>query len=84
MPRQQTTVRNLRLAALTVAVVGGIFSFVTGTWQDGVLGLSVSLAIAIFGVGERVRGEDRAVGLALVIVGVIGSTGYIAQILFLG
>lgn len=75
------TVRNLRLAALVVAVVGGVFAFVTGTWSDGVLGLAISLALAVFGVGERVRGEDRAVGLVL--VGVIGVAGHFLQMVFL-
>ncbi|MGI8649847.1 MAG: hypothetical protein ACR2KW_05645 [Rubrobacter sp.] len=79
---KEKTVRNLRLAALAVAVVGGVFAFATGTWSDGVLGLAISLAFAVFGVGERVRGEDRAVGLVLIIVGVIGVAGHLLQMMF--
>ncbi|WP_119066486.1 hypothetical protein [Rubrobacter indicoceani] len=78
--RKEKIVRNLRLAALTVALFGGLFSFVSGTWSEGFFGLAVSLGVAVFGFGERLGGEDRAVGLVLIIVGVIGAAGHLVQV----
>ncbi len=73
-------VRLFRVAALAVVLVGGAFAVLTGTWRSGVLGLSISAALVLFGVGELVRGGDRAVAVALTVVGSCGVVGHVAQI----
>lgn len=73
-------VRLIRIAALSVVVVGGVFAVFTGTWRSGALGLSISAGLVLFGIGELVRGEDRAVAVALVIIGSCGVLGHVAQI----
>lgn len=78
--------RSFRLAALLVVLVGGGFAVVSGTWRSGVLGLSISAGLILFGVGELVRGEDRAVAVAfaLTAVGVLGVLGHIARTFLFG
>jgi hypothetical protein len=74
-------VRQLRVAALAVVLVGVPLSFLTGVWQSGFLGFFLGAGFLLFGVGELVRNADRAVAIALTIIGSVWVAGHVVQII---
>lgn len=73
-------VRLLRISALVVVLVGVPLAFLAGTWQSGFLGLFLGLGFLLFGIGELDRNADRAVAIALTIIGSVWVAGHVVQI----
>lgn len=77
---KERKVRLLRIAALVVVLVGVPFAFLTGTWQDGFLGLFLGAGFLLFGIGELVRNADRGVAIVLTFIGSVWVAGHLVQI----
>lgn len=74
-------VRTFRIAALVALVGLGGASLFTGLWNEGMLGLAGASALLLYGIGERIRGADRAIALVLMIVGGIWTVGHLLELL---
>jgi hypothetical protein len=73
--------RTLNLLALGVAVGGAAAALITGLWRSGLLGLSLGLAVLLYGIGAALYGQDRAAGWVLAAVGALVTAGHVIQLL---